>query len=195
MVGGRIVKRLVVYSGSSYGASHAYQQSAIQLGKELAARNITLVYGGASVGLMGVLADTVLRQGGKVIGVIPSFLEEREIAHPYVTELYTVETMHERKEKMASLADGFIALPGGIGTLEEFFEVFTWAQLGIHKKPCGILNINDYYAPLQHMLDHMVNEQFLHEKHRSIPFVDTDPKQLLDRFKTYQQSPVRTYTK
>src|SRR5699024_7660436 len=136
MVGGRIVKRLVVYSGSSYGASHAYKQSAIQLGKELATRNITLVSGGERVGLLGVLADTVVRQGGKVIGVIPSFLEEREIAHPYVTELYTVETMHERKEKMASLADGFIALPGGIGTLEEFFEVFTWAQLGIHKKPC-----------------------------------------------------------
>src|SRR5699024_1197953 len=195
MNGGRIVKRLDGYSGSSYGASHADQQSAIRLGKELAARNITLVYGGASVGVMGVLADTGLRHGGQVNGVVTRFLEEREIAHPYVTELYTVETMHERKEKMASLADGFIALPGGIGTLEEFFEVFTWAQLGIHKKPCGILNINDYYAPLQHMLDHMVNEQFLHEKHRSIPFVDTDPKQLLDRFKTYQQSPVRTYTK
>src|SRR5699024_3189664 len=138
---------------------------------------------------------TVLRQGGQVIGVIPSFLEAREIAHPYVTELYTVETMHERKEKTATLADGLIALPGGIGTLEELFEVYTSAQLGIDIKTCGILNINDYYAPLQHMLNHMVNEQFLHEKHRSIPFVDTDPKQLLDRFKTYQQSPVRTYTK
>ncbi|HEX6593394.1 MAG TPA: TIGR00730 family Rossman fold protein [Bacillota bacterium] len=180
------MKRLAVYSGSSDGASKVYREGAIQLGKELVERNITLVYGGASVGLMGTLADTVLHEGGKVIGVIPRFLEKREISHPYVTELHTVNTMHERKEKMASLADGFIALPGGPGTLEEFFEVFTWAQLGIHQKPCGLLNINGYYSTLQQLFDHMVNEQFLSEKHRSLAIVHSDPKTLINQFISYE---------
>jgi uncharacterized protein (TIGR00730 family) len=147
-VGGNYVKQLAVFCGSSNGASEAYKEGAIQLGKELAKRNITLVYGGASVGIMGAVANTVLNEGGKVIGVIPRLLEEREISHQHLTELHTVDTMHERKSKMAELADGFIALPGGPGTLEEFFEIFTWAQIGLHQKPCGLLNINQYYNPL-----------------------------------------------
>src|SRR5699024_5082773 len=129
------LKYIAVYCGSSFGNAEDYKDGAISLGKELARRNITLVYGGSSVGLMGVIADTVLSEGGEVIGVIPNLLEEREIAHTGLTKLFKVKDMHERKAKMAELADGFIAMPGGPGTLEEFFEIFTWAQIGIHQKP------------------------------------------------------------
>lgn len=138
------MKRLAIFCGSSNGASDVYIEGAKKLGKELAKRNITLVYGGASVGVMGAVANAVLEEGGYVIGVMPSFLEKREISHQNLSELIVVDSMHERKAKMADLADGFIALPGGPGTLEEFFEVFTWAQLGLHRKPCGLLNINHY---------------------------------------------------
>ena len=189
------MKRIAVFCGSSLGASEAYKEGAVQLGKELAARDITLVYGGASVGVMGALADTVLDEGGKVIGVIPKFLAEREIAHQRLTNLYTVETMHERKAKMADLADGFITLPGGPGTLEEFFEIFTWAQIGLHQKPLGLLNIQGYYNPLMNMLDHMVEHQFMKEKYRSLAILDSNPKNLLDQFLSYQPPTVKTYTK
>jgi uncharacterized protein (TIGR00730 family) len=189
------VKRLTVFCGSSNGLSETYKEGAVQLGKELANRRITLIYGGASVGIMGAVADTVLNEGGKVIGVIPKLLEEREISHLHLTELYTVDTMHERKAKMADLADGFIALPGGPGTLEEFFEIFTWAQIGLHQKPCGLLNINDYYNPLLNLLDHMVEQQFLQEIYRSLALVDSDPKVLIDKFNTYEPPTIKNYIK
>ncbi|MBA4536176.1 TIGR00730 family Rossman fold protein [Bacillus aquiflavi] len=189
------MKRLAVFCGSSNGATEAYKEGAVQLGKQLAERNITLVYGGASVGMMGTVADTVLKEGGNVIGVIPKLLEEREIAHQHLTELHTVNTMHERKAKMADLADGFIALPGGPGTLEEFFEIFTWAQIGLHKKPLGLLNINNYYHPLIHMLDHMVEQQFLQEKYRSLAILDSNPKTLIDKFSIYEPPAVKSYMK
>lgn len=142
---------------------------------------------------MGAVADSVLDEGGYVIGVMPSFLDDREIAHKDLTELIIVDSMHERKAKMADLADGFIALPGGPGTLEEFFEIFTWAQLGLHNKPCGLLNINHYYDPLITLFNHMSDEQFLHEKYRSMAIVDSDPKGILDKFNTYEPPTVKTY--
>lgn len=187
------MKHLAVFCGSSNGASEVYKEGAVKLGEELAKRGITLVYGGASVGIMGAVADAALNVGGKVIGVIPRLLEEREISHLHLTELYIVDTMHERKAKIADLADGFIALPGGPGTLEEFFEVFTWAQIGLHQKPCGLLNINHYYDPLLNLLDHMVEQQFLQEKYRSLAIVDSDPKILIDKFNTYGPPTIKTY--
>ncbi|KQU13041.1 TIGR00730 family Rossman fold protein [Peribacillus butanolivorans] len=187
------MKTLAVFCGSSKGASNVYLEAAKKLGKELAKRNITLVYGGACVGIMGAVADSVLEAGGKVIGVMPSFLEKREISHKNLTELIVVDSMHERKAKMAELADGFIALPGGPGTLEEFFEIFTWAQLGLHHKPCGLLNINHYYDPLVALFNHMSDEQFLHEKYRSMALVDVEPNGLLDQFNTYEPPTVKSF--
>lgn len=187
------MKTLAVFCGSRNGASPVYVEIAKQLGKELAKRNIALVYGGASVGVMGAVADSVLNMGGKVIGIMPSFLEEREIAHNNLTELIVVDSMHERKAKMAELADGFIALPGGPGTLEEFFEIFTWAQLGLHHKPCGLLNINHYYDPLIALFNHMSDEEFLHEKYRSMALVDVEPTGLLDQFNNYEPPTVKSY--
>ncbi|MCM3670594.1 TIGR00730 family Rossman fold protein [Mesobacillus maritimus] len=187
------MKRLAVYCGSSLGGSDAYKTGAIELGKELARREITLVYGGSSIGLMGILADTVLDHGGQAIGVIPRLLEEKEISHPNLTELYVVESMHERKAKMAELSDGFIVLPGGAGTLEEFFEVFTWGQIGIHQKPCGLLNIEKYYNPLLHLFDHMVEQKFLQEKFRSMVLVDDSPSRLINQFSVYTPPAVKTY--
>ncbi|CAH2715128.1 Putative cytokinin riboside 5'-monophosphate phosphoribohydrolase [Neobacillus rhizosphaerae] len=187
------MKKLAVFCGSSNGASDVYIEGAKNLGKELAKRDIALVYGGASVGIMGAVADSVLDEGGHVIGVMPSFLDNREIAHKNLSELIIVDSMHERKAKMADLADGFIALPGGPGTLEEFFEIFTWAQLGLHHKPCGLLNINHYYDPLIALFNHMTEEQFLHEKYRTLALVDNDPKGILDKFNTYEPPTVKTY--
>ncbi|MFB6804624.1 TIGR00730 family Rossman fold protein [Peribacillus butanolivorans] len=187
------MKTLAVFCGSSKGASTVYLEAAKKLGKELAKRNITLVYGGACVGIMGAVADSVLEAGGKVIGVMPSFLEKREISHKNLTELIVVDSMHERKAKMGELADGFIALPGGPGTLEEFFEIFTWAQLGLHHKPCGLLNINHYYDPLVALFNHMSDEQFLHEKYRSMALVDVEPNGLLDQFNTYEPPTVKSF--
>jgi uncharacterized protein (TIGR00730 family) len=187
------MKRIAVYCGSSLGASEAYKLGAILLGKELAKRNITLVYGGSSNGLMGAVADTVLSNGGQVIGVIPTVLVEREISHKGLTELYTVDSMHERKAKMAELADGFIVLPGGTGTMEEFFEVFTWGQIGLHQKPCGLLNIEHYYDPLISLFDHMIEQKFLQEKFRSMVLVEENPDNLIDRFHHYIAPSVKSY--
>lgn len=189
------IKSIAVYCGSSLGASPIYKQQAILFAKELVKRNITLVYGGASVGIMGTLADTVLQEGGKVIGVIPTLLEGREISHKNLTELHIVETMHQRKSKMIELADGFVALPGGFGTLEEFSEVFTWSQIGLHQKPLGIFNINDFYQPLLAMIDKMVDEKFLHEKYRHMAIVEQSPIQLLDKFESYIAPSIKTYDK
>lgn len=187
------MKRLAVFCGSSFGASEAYRQGAIQLGKELAKRNITLVYGGSSNGLMGAVADTVLNEGGQAIGVLPKFLEVREISHKGLTEMHTVETMHERKAKMMDLADGFIVLPGGTGTLEEFFEVFTWGQIGLHQKPCGLLNINHYYDPLIHLFEHMIDQKFLQEKFRSMAIIEEQPDVLIDQFLNYIPPTIKSF--
>lgn len=187
------MKSIAVFCGSSLGASEAYRQGAILLGKELAKRQITLIYGGASVGIMATVANTVLEEGGKVIGVIPTLLEEREIAHQQLTELIVVKTMHERKSKMMELADGFIALPGGPGTLEEFFEVFTWNQIGLLQKPCAIFNMERYFDLLISFFDHMQNEQFLKAQYREALIVDEDAATLLDKCESFVPPAVKTY--
>jgi uncharacterized protein (TIGR00730 family) len=175
-----------LFCGSSPGASPAYAEAAALLGRTLAGRGLTLVYGGGRVGLMGIAADAALAAGGKVIGVIPEVLATRELAHPRVTELRIVESMHERKAMMSELADGFIALPGGIGTLEEWFEVWTWSQLGFQTKPCGLLNVAGYYDHLLAFLDYMTSERFLTEAHRLMAIVDDQPERLLDRLASHQ---------
>lgn len=180
------MKNICVFCGSNPGSSPVYMEGAKQLGISLAEAGITLVYGGARVGLMGAVADTVLAHGGKVIGVIPKSLVDREIAHTGLTDLHIVGSMHERKALMSELADGFIALPGGSGTLEEFFEVFTWAQLGHHQKPCGLLNLNGYYTPLLQFIDHTIGEGFMKEDYRAMILSDSEPKPLLQRFEQYQ---------
>lgn len=177
----RSFKRLCVFCGSSHGAHRAYADAAVQVGTELARRGIELVYGGGNVGLMGVVADSVLRNGGHVIGVIPESLMAKEVGHRGLPDLRIVKTMHERKALMAELSDGFIALPGGIGTFEEFFEIVTWAQLGLHTKPCALLNINGFYDPLLGLLDHAIQEQFVKPAQRNLVIVESDFTTLLDR--------------
>ncbi|GIP38380.1 cytokinin riboside 5'-monophosphate phosphoribohydrolase [Paenibacillus sp. J31TS4] len=189
------MKSIAVFCGSSAGASNVYIEHAIRFGKELAKRDLTLVYGGASVGVMGAVADAVLEEGGQVIGIMPGFLEQREISHKGLSRLIVVDSMHERKATMAELADGFVALPGGPGTLEEFFEIFTWAQLGLHQKPCGLLNINHYFDPLVELFNHMTKEQFLHEKYLSMAIVEMEPNRLLEQFASYEPPTVKTYLK
>jgi uncharacterized protein (TIGR00730 family) len=179
------LKKICVFCGSSPGSAPDYLQAARQVGAALARRNLTLVYGGAKVGLMGHMAKAALEAGGQVIGVIPKSLYEMEVAFEDLSALHVVDTMHERKSKMANLADGFVALPGGLGTIEEFFEVLTWAQLGFHKKPCGLLNINSYYDPLLTFLDHMVDQEFVEPEHRQAALVDTTIDGLLDQFEAY----------
>jgi uncharacterized protein (TIGR00730 family) len=158
------IHSLCIYCGSNPGRLEAYASAAVSLAEALVSRNITLVYGGAGIGIMGKLADSVLKLGGQAIGVIPKALAHKEVAHQNLTELHITQSMHERKMLMAELADGFIALPGGIGTLEELFEIWTWAQLGFHKKPCGLLNIDGYYDLLIGFLDYALAEQFV-KKH------------------------------
>ncbi|WP_298436073.1 TIGR00730 family Rossman fold protein [Geobacter sp.] len=180
------MKRLCVFCGSSSGANGAYREAAEGLGRLLAREGIGLIYGGASVGLMGAVADAALAAGGEVTGVIPRALEEKEIAHPGLSALHVVGSMHERKALMAELADGFIALPGGMGTFDEFFEVVTWAQLGMHHKPCGLLNAAGYYDRLAAFLDHTVAERFVRDEHREMIIIETEPARLLERFRTYR---------
>ena len=175
------MSRICVYSGSSFGASPDYAALAADFGTACARRGLTIVYGGASVGLMGVLADSALSAGGAVIGVIPRAMIAEERAHKGLTELIAVDTMHERKDRMAQLADAFVALPGGIGTLEEVIEIFTWLQLGLHLKPVGLLNTRGFYDLLLEFLAHMRDEQFLTSKHHSMLAVSTDAEALLDR--------------
>ncbi|WP_027192781.1 LOG family protein [Megalodesulfovibrio gigas] len=171
-----------VFCGANPGNSPAYLDSSKHLGRLLARRGITLVYGGASVGCMGAVADAALDAGGRVVGIIPRSLWEKEIGHPGLTELLVVDSMHERKAAMAAHSDAFIALPGGVGTLEEFFEVMTWSQLGFHHKPCGLLNVGGYYDGLAAFLDHAVTQGFLKEPHRRIALTDADPEALLEAF-------------
>jgi uncharacterized protein (TIGR00730 family) len=173
--------RLCVFCGSNFGTREAYRAQTEAFGALMAERGIGLVYGGARVGLMGALADAVLARGGKVIGVIPEALQAREIAHSGLTDLHVVGSMHERKARMASLSDGFVALPGGIGTLEELFEVWTWAQLGLHGKPCALLDVEGFYSGLVGFLDHVVEQGFLKPKQRQGLIVESDVNTLLSR--------------
>ncbi|MEA2134217.1 MAG: hypothetical protein QOC68_2126 [Solirubrobacteraceae bacterium] len=174
------MKRVCVFSGSSPGADLAYRAAAGDLGRGLAERGIELVYGGAHVGLMGVVADAALEGGGRVVGVIPQSLVDREIAHPGLSDLRVVDSMHERKAQMAELADAFVALPGGVGTLEELFEVYTWNQLGLHAKPLGLFNVRGYFDGLVRFLDHAVAERFVTPAHRAMLLVGQDLGELLD---------------
>ena len=176
------MKRICVFCGSSAGSQPEYRACAEQLGAELSRRKIGLVYGGGNVGLMGAIADSVLEAGGEAIGVIPEHLMSREIGHSRLTKLHIVHSMHERKALMADLSDAFITLPGGFGTLEEFCEVLTWSQLGLHVKPCGIVNVLGYYTPLLAMLDHAVEERFLKLQNRALVMTRETPAELLRAF-------------
>ena len=183
------MKRICVFCGSNAGARSEYAEAARALATVLAERKLGIVYGGGNVGLMGVLADAALARGGEVIGVIPQKLVDKEVAHRGVTELRIVETMHERKALMNDLSDAFLALPGGFGTLDEFFEVLTWAQLGFHGKPCALLNVAGYYDGMLAMLDHAVTERFLRPAHRELVIADTDPLRLLQRLSAFVPAP------
>ncbi|MFT0548429.1 TIGR00730 family Rossman fold protein [Allopusillimonas ginsengisoli] len=187
--------RLCLFSGSSPGHQPIYAEAATRLGHVLADADIGLVYGGASVGLMGAAADAAQAHGGEVIGVIPRFLVEKEVAHNGLQDLRIVDSMHQRKALMAELSDGFIALPGGLGTLEELFEVWTWAQLGQHTKPCALLNINGFYDGLSTFLDHVVAEGFLKQVHRDMLIVEEDVATLLAVMHNYQAPPVTKWIK
>jgi uncharacterized protein (TIGR00730 family) len=175
------MRRICVFCGSSSGTRQNYQQAAQAVGRLLCRRGIELVYGGGNVGLMGVLANACLDEGGRVIGVIPQALADRELAHTGLTELRIVSSMHERKALMADLSDAFVSLPGGYGTWEEFFEVLTWSQLGIQRKSCGVLNVDGYYDPLLAMADKALSEGFIRSIHRDSLLSDADPERLLDR--------------
>src|SRR5262245_43596888 len=181
-----------VFAGSSDGVRPEYRQAARDLGRALVDRQLGLVYGGARVGLMGVLADAVLAAGGRVTGVIPERLVEREVAHHGLSELHVVTSMHERKARMAALSDGFVALPGGLGTLEELFEVLTWAQLGLHRKPCGLLNIRGYFDGLLSYIDHSIAEGFVRPASRPMLLVSNQPDALLEQLEKHSGSPPLT---
>lgn len=180
------VKRVCVFTGSSPGARAEYAHAAHELGRELVSRGVELVYGGGKVGLMGQLADSVLACGGKVVGVIPEALLAKEVAHGGLSELRVVASMHERKAMMSDVSDAFIALPGGLGTLEEFFEVLTWAQLGLHAKPVGIMNVCGYFDALFAFLDRAVEERFVKSEHRAMMIAANSPAELLDRLQSYR---------
>jgi uncharacterized protein (TIGR00730 family) len=183
-----LLRRICVFCGSSPGARPEYRSAAIALADTLVDRGLGLVYGGAAVGLMGVIADQVLARGGEVIGVFPSSLNEVEVVHTGLPDLRRVGSMPERKALMAELSDGFIALPGGFGTLDEFSEMITWEQLGLHHKPSGLLNISGYYDDLIRFLNHAARERFIKPKHRASVLIASDPVQLLDRFAQYDPS-------
>ncbi len=183
------MKRICVFCGSNAGTRSEYAEAARALAAVLVEHKLGIVYGGGNVGLMGVLADAALEHGGEVIGVIPRKLVDKEVAHRGVTELRIVETMHERKALMNDLSDAFIALPGGFGTLDEFFEVLTWSQLGFHGKPCALLNVAGFYDPMLAMLDHAVTERFLRPQHRELVIADPDPLRLLQRLSAFSPAP------
>jgi hypothetical protein len=180
------LRTVCVFCGSSPGAHPAYVEAARALGGLLAASGRRLVYGGGRVGLMGAVADAALAGGGQVVGVIPQALVAREVAHEGLTELRVVRSMHERKATMAELSDGFVVLPGGLGTLEELFEVWTWGQLGLHAKPYGLLDVAGFYAPLLAFLDHQVDQRFVRAEHRALLHVDADAARLLERMATHE---------
>jgi uncharacterized protein (TIGR00730 family) len=185
------VRRVCVFCGSSPGARPAYAEATVEVGRLLADDGVGVVYGGGHVGLMGVLADTAMARGGEVIGVMPQALVDREIAHDAISELRVVGSMHERKALMAELSDAFVALPGGLGTLEELFEVYTWSQLGLHDKPCGLLDVDGYFAGIVDFLDHAVRERFVREQHRDMLVVERHPGALIDRLREFEPQAVR----
>ena len=187
------LRYVCVFCGSSRGNKPAYLEAAEDVGRELARRGLGLVYGGGNVGLMGALADATLAAGGHVTGVIPEALMAKEVGHRGLPDLHVVKTMHERKALMTELSDGFIALPGGFGTFEEFFEVLTWSQLGLHAKPCGVLNIAGFFDPLLELLNHSVREGFVRPAHRELVLVDTDTNRLLERMTAFQPLPVHKW--
>ena len=180
------MERICVFCGSSPGLNPAYSRAARQLGEELASRDIGLVYGGGSIGVMGEIAGAVSSNGGVVTGVIPKALADEEVANLELSDLQVVSSMHERKALMSELSDGFIALPGGLGTFEEFFEVLTWAQLGLHQKPCGLLDTEGFYTPLLNFLDHVLLNGFISADVRAMILVDSSPADLLDRFDNFE---------
>lgn len=180
------MKRVCVFCGSNKGARPVYEETARAMGLALVQRDLGLVYGGGNVGLMCVIADTVREAGGEVIGVIPESLAAKELAHKDLSDLIVVGSMHERKAKMADYADAFIAMPGGYGTFEEFCEIITWAQLGFHQKPCGLLNVENYYAPMLALFDHAVAERFIRAEHRPLVLESKSPEELLDMLESYK---------
>jgi uncharacterized protein (TIGR00730 family) len=184
------LKRISVFCGSSPGIDKEYTIVAKELGQALVNNGLGLVFGGGAVGLMGVIARSVMEKGGEVVGVIPEAMVKKELALKELTDLRIVGSMHERKALIAELSDGFIAMPGGLGTIEEIFEALTWSQLGIHNKPCGFLNARNYFHQLIKFLDHMSDQHFLNEKHRSMIIVENDPETLLAKFKSYQHPDV-----
>ena len=182
-----------VYCGSHPGHRPEFREATEDLARRLASEGIGIVYGGGNVGLMGALADAALEAGGKVTGVIPESLIEREVAHRSLTELHVVSSMHRRKALMAELSDAFVALPGGLGTLEEMVEMATWGQLGFHRKPCALLDVCGYYGPLRELLQRMVAEGFLEKRHRDLLVVEKDPAELLHRLGSYRHPPERRW--
>lgn len=182
----KTMKRVCVFCGSSSGRGETYRAMAVKLGRALVERGLGLVYGGGRVGLMGTIADAVLERGGEVIGVIPEDLVKKEVAHRGLSDLRVVGSMHERKALMARLSDGFIAMPGGFGTLDEFCEILTWAQLGLHQKPCGVLDVGGYFDLFLKFVDHSVAQGFVRAEHRDLVLVERAPEALLDAFESYK---------
>ena len=187
------MRRICVYCGSRPGKKALYREKAANLGKTLVQRGIDLVYGGASIGVMGAIADAVLEEGGEAIGIIPEALAVKEVAHDRLTSQHVVGSMHERKALMAELSDGFIALPGGWGTIEEIFEILTWAQLGFHEKPCGLLNVGGYFDGLFRFLEHAIDQQFVKPVYREMLIMESDAGRLLERFASYRAPKVRKW--
>ncbi len=187
------MKRIAVYCGACFGSDPLYREAARELGREMVRRDIELVFGGGNVGLMGEISDAVLDAGGKAIGVMPRFLQAKEIAHDRLTHLILVDSMHERKLRMSELAEGFIAMPGGFGTLDEFFEMLSWAQLGQHPFPCALLNVAGFYDPLIHMLEHMTRERFIRPEHMRMVLNHADPVELLDMMEAYRTPTVEKW--
>lgn len=187
------MKRIAVYCGSSAGPNQIYRKQAAELGRFLAENSIHVIFGGGKIGMMGALANAALESGGKVIGVIPRFLHVKEVAHTQLTELITVDTMHERKALIEEMCDGAIALPGGFGTLDELFEMLTWGQLGLHDKAVGILNTNGYFDPILSALDRMVEEGFLKNLNRDMVLVSQEIEKLVDAMRNYQPPKIRKW--
>lgn len=188
-----MIKRVAVFCGASKGHNEVYAKDAYQLGKFLAEQQIELVYGAGAIGIMGAIQQGVLDHGGHVIGIMPRFLDEREITSQHLTELIHVESMHERKQKMSELADAFILAPGGAGSLEEFFEIYTWAQIGLHQKPIGIFNTNEFYLPLVSLIQHMIKEGFIDAKYQHLAQVYDEPQALIDSLNHFKPLTTRTY--
>ncbi|MED1437862.1 TIGR00730 family Rossman fold protein [Aeribacillus composti] len=185
------MRRVCVFAGSNPGTNPKYKEAAVKLGEELVKNRLELVYGGSSIGLMGVIANTVLELGGTVLGVMPTNLFQGEVVHKHLTQLYEVNDMHERKAKMGELSDAFIALPGGYGTFEEIFEAVSWGQLGIHEKPVALLNIDDYYTPVKQMIENAVEGGFMPETHKQFMIFENNPSILIDKLRAYKP-PLKT---